>query len=188
MICTVIIPSRGRPNGLCKALHSLTRSVTQILEIEILVRIDEDDQKSLDRAIDFESYPQTKVFIGKRKVLDDLNREMIRHAKGDWILFFNDDAEVIGSGWDTLLMGFPKKGIVFQPEVYQLNASIYHRATRTGFPVFPNGCWKDFGHDEFIPHPCDYAVCDLAEKHGWKIGFLSGINFYHNRVEAYQEP
>lgn len=180
--CSVVIPSRGRIKGLLKAIQSINNTVYDPDSIEILVGIDDDDHPSLDRLDKIRPISNVKIHIFPRNLLAMLSK-LCGMARGDWILMFNDDAtiECKGVRWDMQLEGFPTTGVVLQPEIYKLNASLYPMATRTGFPWFPNKCWETFGcAGDFIPYPPDYEVCNLAEKHGWTIDFLKGVTVFHD--------
>lgn len=182
-ICSVLIPSRSRPDGLIRAIKSVLETVHDPDSIEILIGLDDDDLESYKRLKEIESQPQVKVFIWPRAWLKMI-ADLANLAVGRWIVILNDDATIEGQGWDTQLEAAPLTGVVFQPEIYRLNESRYPYATRTGFPWFPNKCWEVFGcSNNFLPHPCDYEVCNLAEDRGWKIQFLKGITVYHDRKE-----
>lgn len=183
MICSCLIPSRFRPDGLIKAINSLHRQSSNLHQIEFIIRLDNDDEESLRRQDEFRKFPNVTILVGLRVHANEMCKEMVRHAKGLWILVFNDDATIHGLNWDALLLGFPTTGVILQPDIYKLNESEYFHADRTGFPFFPNGCWEEFGYEDFLPHPCDYAVVDLAERRGWKIRFLPGVTIHHERKE-----
>lgn len=179
-ICTFLLPSRDRPSGLMKAIKSINDTAYDKSKIEILVGLDDDDRKSKVVWEDLMAIDNVAVFVWPRNVIAMFSG-LANIATGDWLIMFNDDAEIWGSGWDIQLAAAPLEGVIFQPETYKLNESEYLNATRTGFPFFPNRCWKAFGHDYFLPHPADYAVAELAEKHEWKIDFLKGITVFHDR-------
>jgi hypothetical protein len=182
IVCSVIIPSRNRPDGLLKAIHSINSTVHNPSSIEILVGLDDDDLVSTSRVEEFEAIDNVTVFVWPRAWLEMISL-LCRMATGDWIVILNDDATIEAEGikWDLQLAGMPTTGFVLQPEIYRLNESRYPNATRTGFPWFPNRCWEAFKCGDFIPYPADYAVCDLADKHGWEIRFLKGVTVFHDR-------
>jgi len=146
------------------------------------VRLDDDDARSICHIRDFRNYPNIEFVVGPRVSLPEMTTTLTHRSRGRWLCYFNDDAVIIGEGWDSQLGAESPKGAIYQPEIYQLNESKYQHATRTGFPFFPNGCWVDFqcGHD-FIPNPADYMVAELAEKFHWQIKFLKGITIFHDR-------
>lgn len=180
-LCSVLIPSRGKPFGLLKAIKSVNDTVNDPSRIEILVGLDDDDEVSKTVWDDLMGIENVSVFVWPRDWIAMISG-LAQAAEGDWILILNDDATIEGSGWDEQLANTPKAGVVYQPETYRLNESRYLHATRTGFPWFPNRCWEIFGcAGNFIPFPADYEVCNLAEKHGWEIRFLTGITVFHDR-------
>lgn len=175
------IPSRGRPDGLHRALRSIISYSEAPSQIEFVIWFDDDDSVSLDRIEEFEVYPNTHIVTGKRSPPYEIAAHLITMVSGKWVCIFNDDAYVIGQSWDTRVLSFPNKGVILQPEIYQLNFSEYKYSRRTGFPFFPNRVWCEPGFSGFAVQPHDDTICALAERSGWKIDFIKGFTIIHDR-------
>lgn len=182
MICSVILPSRGRPYGLHVALNSLTRTPDQPNEIEVIVGLDEDDTITLPRLSEFNCYPNTTILVNPREPVSVMCYKMVSRAKGDWILFFNDDASLIGSSWDKELARHPKTGVILQPEIHRLGGSTYFRDSGSAFPFFPKSFWDQVVVGERMNlDPVDTGLPTEAKRRGWTIDFVKGLTVFHDR-------
>lgn len=186
MICSVLIPSRFRPKQLRKTICSvLETSAGEDFEMIVYVNDDDDETvRAVEPLVDDDN-PRIRLIVSRRKAnywdVDDYFNEMAEVANGDWIWQMNDDATVTGEAWDTKLSQIPLSGFIVQPEVYQLNNSVYVNPVNSPFPFFPRNCWKQFGLPK-IPIPADHGLPDfLREKHGWKTSHLKGISVFHDR-------
>jgi hypothetical protein len=191
-LCSVLIPSRARPEQLKETIASIRDAAQDADAYEILVRIDDDDAASAGLPEDLRIYGNVKVMVGSRcEGYASLNkvfyRELEEIASGSWCWIMNDDAVVIGEDWDSKLAAVPLTGYIVQPEIEQLNASVYEHNECTGFPCYPRKCWKQLGMLEY-PNPCDSTLPPFLFERGWKTWFLSGITVHHRRAsEADQE-
>lgn len=186
MICSCLIPSRGRPQKLLNTITSI-RETSRREFVEILVRFDDDDQMS------FPIIPRLKadgvtVIVGRRmkgyESHGTFYTELASHAKGRWVACFNDDTLILGSGWAGQLAELPLTGLIVQPEFSRLNESMYEKAEGQCVPFVPNRCWQDFGYNE-IGIPTDtWLDRMLRQDHNWKTHFLTGITIWHQWDEA----
>jgi hypothetical protein len=183
-LVTAMIPSRKRVQGLRYTIGRLCATAPTD-QFDILVRIDEDDQESIEAAPQIEKdFPSTRVIVGGRKLgYESLDQHFYAQLEDEsqtpWVWIAGDDMDVHGP-WFEKLKEVPKTGFIVQPEVSQLNASVYRRAKAQAFPIFPKHCWKKFT-DKF-PRPFDVAGSNLLEKNGWKTWFLPGVTFIHNEA------
>lgn len=193
MICSFLLPSRQSPDGLVRSIESIYSTATHPNLIEVLIRFDEDDDTTLTawrnshKARCAEISPNIHAVIGPRKggyvELRERVREMAGYATGDWICMWNDDAVMLGRGWDEQLALLPLEGFIVQPGCYKLNQSEYPNCQRSAFPFFPNKSWEKFGLD-FWPDACDYQADEILRvQNGWKTHYLKGITIWHDRVE-----
>lgn len=186
MLVSVLIPSRKRVERLKKTIQSL-RETASPRNYEVRVRIDNDDDESINAIPEFGVFENVHFLIGPRFNGYESNglffTELARRSKGDWLFIMNDDSMVIGEGWDRQLASLPKEGIVAYPEFYWLGQSRYNFSGSCGvaFPFVPNGCWQKFGWSE-IEFPADQKLYDLlVVKHGWKVQLLKGVTLRHER-------
>ena len=203
MLCAIILPSRARPDRLLKTLESVRATIDNPLYTEILIRLDDDDQESLARRNEFEhpdprtvvpslmlselkgKWPRTRVIVGPRgRGYGDLHKmygELAAATEASWLWMMNDDAVIVGQGWDKQLYELPTTGLLVQPETYQLGFSRYANSEGGAFPIFPNNCWLPEWQDG-PENPLDVAIDELLRKRrGWKTHFLPGIEVVHDR-------
>lgn len=180
-LCSFLIPSRGRPDGLHRSIRSIISYSKTPINIEFVIWFDDDDSVSVTRSEEFQAYSNTHIITGKRAPVYEIVSHLLTMVTGQWVCMFNDDAYFMGQDWDKAVMSFPTRGVILQPEMYQLNESEYRHATRTGFPFFPNKIWNEPGFGGFIHRPNDHELCDMAERSGWKIDFIKGLTIVHDR-------
>lgn len=177
MICSVLIPSRVRPQELKKCIASLGRG-----DFEVIIRVDADDPY-------LSSYTEiqniqclTGVCHGYTGIYKCLN-EMMSLAKGDWLWVLNDDMTVEGGDLSGRLFTVPKHGFIVQPETMQLGFSRYRHSEGGAAPVVPRNCWQEYGQKEVLD-PYDIWIDQLLRvRNGWKTHFLAGITVNHQRLK-----
>ncbi len=93
---SVVLPSRGRPESLHRAVRSLVRGGP----VEVLVGLDWDDP-TLDQAHDLlEGLPGVRVVIGERPVCQAaLYNKLAREARNDAVVLFCDDYTMDQPDW-----------------------------------------------------------------------------------------
>jgi hypothetical protein len=188
MLCSILIPSRGRPDRLLKTIQSIIDSAADPKQFEFLIRVDEDEKTKYIDAIG--SLPlQTNIWqiSGRRKdgwySIHEFYDELADTANDKWIWIMNDDATVSCWGekkWDEQLAEIKTKGFIVYPEVHKLNESTYVKDAGGAFPILPNKCWKKYKVDS-IPKDCDKSLYELLLSHGWAAKFLSGVTAAHER-------
>lgn len=98
MTVSALCPSRGRPESLRRSLSSLRSCAAG--PVEILVAADADDPETV---ADAERYADTTL-VTERHGYGQLWRyynALASAASGDWLLLWNDDAELRTPGWDA---------------------------------------------------------------------------------------
>lgn len=96
MKISVLCPSRNRPELLVKSIASLGTG-----DLEILVAID-DDEPQMPLYVDISKDKYVTIINMERHGYGGLHEyynELARHAKGDWLMLFNDDATMETVGW-----------------------------------------------------------------------------------------
>jgi hypothetical protein len=183
MICSVLIPSRGRINRLFAAIHTINESASSTDNFEILVRLDDDDESSLKFRPTLAQFKNVKVFTGDRHQgwasVESFYTELASHAAGTWCWFLLDDMVLGGRNWDLKLGRVPTKGFIVQPEISRLGGSTYPRWEGSNFPCVPTRCWENYGWNK-IERPVDTGIDQLLRiKNGWRTHFLEGITAWH---------
>jgi len=98
-LLSVVLPSRGRPESLHRAVRSLVRGNP----VEVLVGLDEDD-RTLQEARDLiEGLPGVRVIVGERPPCQAvLYNKLAKAAANDCIVLFCDDYTVDQENWVEL--------------------------------------------------------------------------------------
>jgi glycosyltransferase involved in cell wall biosynthesis len=106
---SVLLPTRGRREALKSSIMSLIDQAADASTIEILLAVDDDDRDTQEwcRA---NIYPEiedkgvdTLVLefkpLGYARLHEYLNL-LAKYAQGRWLLFWNDDAQMLSRSWD----------------------------------------------------------------------------------------
>lgn len=190
MLCSILIPTRGRPQRLLKTLESIRETTVNRTEVETVVRYDYDDEETIAAVGEFWKFPNTRCIGGPRpeRGWADLNKvydELAHYAPAAaWLWIMNDDAwfERHGDGpsWDQQLRDIPIPGFIVQPEHSQLGFSKYVNVEGGPFPLVPNGCWKPEWSG--FADPIDVKLDELLRgQRGWQTHFLQGFGITHDR-------
>lgn len=176
MICSILIPSRGNPDG----LNNAVRSVGKVEGVDFWVRADADDLPTIESANALAGEFDLKLVIGQRKLgyasIGDFIQELSEQAQGEWVTMLDDDATLIGFGWEKQLETLPKTGVMALTEIFEHGGSRY--APNYGPPGWfvPNRCWEKMGEPRFMP-PADAWIGELLKK--WRMVHLRGITYKH---------
>ena len=133
---SVLFPARGRTESLKTAVMSLIESVSDPETLEILLAIDDDDIEVLDYLND-DLLPKTnnivKVYEFKRLGYKRLNayvNTLASLAKGEFLVFFSDDAIMETNNWDLEILSYANSG-----NIELLKFSTNHNHPFAVFPV-----------------------------------------------------
>lgn len=98
---SVILPSRGRPDRLKKMYASLVKNAIKPSRMEIMVAVDEDDEKMTNfPALKYMSMFRTL----RRRSIADYQNWLWAKSSGDFFFILNDDVEVVTKGWDEIIV------------------------------------------------------------------------------------
>jgi hypothetical protein len=118
MRCSVVIPSRGRPEYLKKCIAWANKLANQPDEVEYVVRIDEDDTETIkmfQKDSFFQTLDNLKVYIGPRVGYQNLWRlfkRLIELSTGDIIFPLSDDLHIKSKGWDDKFYQYKDKNVI----------------------------------------------------------------------------
>lgn len=109
-LITFMIPSRGRPASLQRAVRSIYNLAKDKSAAEIMVKLDDDDPESIIAAqelIDLDAIP-VMVFVTPRGrgfyEMTGWANMMASYSRADWIALLNDDAYLTTKDWDHFLL------------------------------------------------------------------------------------
>lgn len=142
---SVLIPSRGRPEALSRSVDSLLNAVSNPADIEIIARIDIEDEsleQYVDKRVTFIRGPEYSGYCSMQRFWN----ELAAVAKGDWFMCFNDDALMETQGWDDVVRSYdPTTMTCLIPE---------DNSTENqwpAFPIIPRQMYDKLGHITLFP-------------------------------------
>lgn len=108
-LVSVLLPTRGRPDHLYQAVASLFATSQDRDLAEYLIKADDDDLPTIDLVQGMiKDGLKGKLLVGPRgRGYLDMHHwvnDMVREAQGDWLFLFNDDARMVTSCWDQVLL------------------------------------------------------------------------------------
>lgn len=109
---SVLIPSRNRTIQLVSSVRQILAMAADPSRVEILLRLDCDDSASL------QAFCKLRRAVPAVAVVDDryagwasnhvFYNALARQATGDWLLLYNDDAQMLTPDWDDRIMATTK--------------------------------------------------------------------------------
>lgn len=184
-LVSAIIPTRKRVPRLIKTIDSLLREADDKSCVEVVLKIDNDDQIT-QKEFPFADYPMVKkVFSDRGRGYGEMGRfvtEACAGATGEWSFLIDDDCWIVGKGWDSKLNQVPKDGAVAQCEFYHLGGSRYGSGScgPNGL-FFPTGKFNEFGIKQLYS-PADHCLYSIfVTERKWPIHLLKEITYRHDR-------
>jgi glycosyltransferase involved in cell wall biosynthesis len=101
IVFSLIVPTRGRPDGLRRLLDSLRHTAHTPTSIEVIAVVDEDDQES--QTFEYVGLQLKRVVVSPDQTMGSLNVAGYRAAEGRYLMLLNDDVVVRSAGWDSQL-------------------------------------------------------------------------------------
>lgn len=94
---SVILPTKGNPDGVCRLLESITQTSLSPQDVEIVLYADKDDIKSYDIA-----YPALSFIklIDPSDTVGNVIRACFTASRGRYIMLLRDDAVFRTKNWD----------------------------------------------------------------------------------------
>jgi len=168
MKVSVLIPSRKRADMLKESVKTWLHS-----DVEILVIIDEDDDKSK-----YEQIPNIRLYRSRRHGYQNLHEyynRLASKAQGDWLMLGNDDAYMMTENWPDLITQDPK-----YPQVL----NVWNEQDNL-FPLISRAWYEATGHYSQNTH-ADSWVQQTAELIGAST-YVPGIKIKHLGEELSDE-
>lgn len=164
---SVLCPTRSRPEALDRSIRSLRELASR--PIEVLLRLDEDDQDLPGVGIEDVVITGPRVGYERMHLMYD---ELAHRASGSWLLLWNDDALMRTSCWDDVVDEHDHDVI--------LNPATNHGPGLTPFPIVPRWMTTRLGHFSLNRH-CD----SWWEEIGRRLGRLVDVpvEVFHDRAD-----
>ncbi len=126
---SILLPTRGRPEGADRLLRSVVEMSADPACIEIILYVDEDDTDS--HAIRCEEI-SVKHIIGSQQSMGGLNTACYRRSTGDIIVPLNDDMVIHTPDWDRRIADIHQR---FSDRIYLAYPNDLHAGE--AFPSTP---------------------------------------------------
>jgi hypothetical protein len=185
--CSVILPTRGRPQGVLALIRSLNETTSDLERLEMIVKVDNDDATAAagDEAWHREAKFRLTVFSDERLhgycSLNVFVNRMAKMAEGRWLWMLNDDVTVVTQGWDDILRAIPetrqaRMGVLRCSYPYPPPRSDYN--PNNIFPVVSRELTQLIGHYSLTMYNDSY-IDTLGEQAGTIL--MHGLN--HRTME-----
>jgi hypothetical protein len=163
LLATVLLPTRGRPDSLARSLESLESYVTYPEDVEIWIRVDNDDKATQDF---LDARGRRKILV--HRVVDfrgngyaDLHlmyNQLCQNAEGRFLFLWNDDALMLTNGWDRELV----KHDDGKPCYLRSGISDGRGRDSHLFPIVHRSWYDTCGHFSMSPHNDTYIYNAFA--------------------------
>lgn len=177
---SILLPARGRPTHLRRSVASLFELASSTNDLEIIVRLDDDDPQLREEIRILRDFPKSldiHVYVSKRVGYANMHtmyNGCAECARGDWLFLWNDDIEMKTSGWDHLLREAPSFSIQFPRR--DVTATTDYTLPAVGRPVY-----EAIGHLS-INAFCDAWISDISAFAGTSV-IRDDIEFVHHRLQ-----
>ena len=105
-VIDVLLPSRGRPALLERAITSLRDKATDPGRVGVIVGVDDDDPETVRVAREMGAHWMTFARQGYDR-LHVYYQGLAAVSQADWLLVWGDDAVMLTGGWDDVLDALP---------------------------------------------------------------------------------
>ncbi len=115
---SVLLPARGRATHLKPCIASIFDLADSPDDVEVLVRLDDDDPQFDAECTVLRAYPPSRVkcFKGPRLGYRGMHvyyNDLADRSAGRWLFFWNDDMVMLTPGWDRLTCEAPEFSVQF---------------------------------------------------------------------------
>lgn len=158
---SLLLPSRDRPDLLKRSVYTAYSLAADVSNVEVLIGNDPDDEATVEQARELhQRYEgvraiQAPARYGYQRFNEYFNL-LSRHATGDWLVLWNDDALMQSFHWDVRMASYP-------PGVLSL-ITVNQRPFNT-FPAVHRTVYEAMGHYSLSIH-CDSWVHDVGAEAG----------------------
>lgn len=168
---SIQIPTRSRSHHMINVINNLIDKVSDLNNIEILLRMDNDDSHSIE--IIKNTFPEhinslIKIFVGNRGGgyydLPKFHYELSEISTGEWIFLYNDDVIMDTENFDLLIIEHHNKKIILQSIGENGNS---HGGVIGGnwfFPIIHRDIVKNLGHYSIDTPYADGWIRVIGEK------------------------
>ena len=145
---SILLPTRGRAEALMSSIQSLYNLAEDFSTIELLFGVDNDDVVGMENMLTNvcpwieQNKINHKILVFEPQGYNNLHtyvNGLAEHSQGSWLFFWNDDAVMKTSDWDTRIR--ERTGEFKLLSVYTHNDHPY-----SIFPILPRKWFEILGH------------------------------------------
>jgi hypothetical protein len=182
---SILIPSRKRTNYLIDSINSILENTENKNNIEILLRMDNDDLDSVE--IIKNHYKEIlnttiRIFVGDRyRGYFDLPvyyYELSQIATGEWLFVYNDDLFMITSNYDSIFQNLNTEKKILYTDRPQGNCSGTSFGGNWCFPIIHRDIIEILGHFTVETPYTDGWIKTIAEE--LNLGEVVPISLEHS--------
>lgn len=183
-LVSFIMPTRtASAEMFLESVSSIRRTAKFPQDIEILLRIDDDDLVRRSMAETMQRFHPVKLVVGPRgSGYDNMGTfvdDLVKVANSRWCWLFDDDAWVEGD-WSGLydIRCDILRGPAVNSEFYCLGESHYNNGPTGGAVglIMPTGFVKKLAHKA----PVDQQWLEEVVRMGWTVQQLKGVSYHHD--------
>jgi glycosyltransferase involved in cell wall biosynthesis len=180
-LVTILMPTINPIDWLRLALDSIKNTASDYSQVEVLLRVDDDNQSRIDDLPKLVADYGIKYVIGPRyRGYHDMHQfvsDLLTKATGDWVWLFDDDAWINGKWQEQLALipCNPLAGPIVKVEKYCLGPSEYRNDAGPVGLIIPRITAKALK----IHSPVDQVWHNQLMAMNWKIHFLEGASYCH---------
>ncbi len=140
------MPTRSRPNDVVEVINSLIENVSDKKNIEILLKIDDDDTETYETVTSkFKELIDVNIKIlitTREKGYFNLSKyfyELFEISSGEWLFLFNDDLRLLTKNFDLVIKPY-------QGKINMLHSKNVINGEGRYFPIIHTNIIKTLGH------------------------------------------
>lgn len=198
---SLILNSRKRTRFLFDFINSIKNGVNDKTNVEILIRIDEDDEESLKLA-EYKFDFNVSFYCGQRptNLLKAIN-EIAFETKGENIFICNDDMRITTKNWDLIAINKIneyKKINNIKDNIYYCktdcnSADRYHDKGYCSFPIISREAVETVGffmHESFVGLGADHGIYRVYQSIGRVIDLqdIKVDHIFHRTIKDVMNP
>lgn len=165
---SIVLTTRGRPALACQAIDSLYSLAVRKDKLEFLFRVDSDDEDSVHICAQLvERLPNASLIVEQRGmgylVMHQWYNRLIKMARGDWLMLWNDDALMQTDKWDEVLEGTLVQFWHQCPDIAYIHAPTMDRLYAYEFFFLRRKVFELLGRLSLSPHADNWVMRVMSQ-------------------------
>ena len=152
-LISILLPTRKRVKLLKECLDSLNNKTQDKSLVEILIKIDTDDQETIDFINQYKTISSIDIkdIITDRKngygSLDEHMNNLVLYSEAEFLFGLNDDVEMLTDGWEQTYIPYTGKNFFLATNVVSIKDGITTQlwSGYNAFPTIPHDIKQHMG-------------------------------------------